>query len=84
MKINDDWEITSDAMNVVLSQRKTTEPKDGKPSREYWKVEGYFPDVQAALRALVKKEILGTGMTDLQTICERIDKVHEAIKGLAI
>ena len=82
MKIGDDWEITSDPMNVVLKQRRMTEPKDDSEGKEYWKVEGYFPDVQAALRALVRKEILGTGMTDLQTIVERIDKVHEAIKGL--
>lgn len=84
MKIGNDWEITSDPMNVVLKQRRMTEPKDDRPSVEYWKVEGYFPDVQAALRAMVKKEILGTGMTDMQTVCDKIDELHEAIKGIAI
>ena len=84
MRINDDWEITSDALNVVLSQRKMTEPKDGSEGKEYWKIEGYYPDVQGALRALVKKEVLGTGMTDLQTVCERIDALDEVIKGLVI
>jgi hypothetical protein len=84
MKINENWEITSDSMNVVLSQRKTTEPKDGKPSTEYWKVEGYYRDLHGALRALVRKEVLGTGMADMQTVCDKIDELHEAIKALGV
>lgn len=83
MRINDKWDIISDDMNVILRRKVVTKAKDDKPSTEYWNIEGYYVSPHSALRALVKKGILGTGMEDLQDICDKIDELHKMIDGLS-
>lgn len=82
MRINENWEITSDELNVILRQRKIAEEKNGKPSHEYWVVEGYYVSPKAALKDMVTKGIMGTGMGDMQTICDKIDELQVMIDNL--
>lgn len=82
MKINADWELISDELNVILRQRKMTEATDDKPSKEYWSTKGYYRTPKDALRGLVEADVLGTGMADLQTVCDRIDALEQMIEQL--
>jgi hypothetical protein len=84
MYINDDWRIVSDELNIILQQRKVSKPKEGKPAKEYWTNEGYYYSPHHALNALVDKQIMGTGFTDLKTVCDKIDELRNMIKELPI
>ncbi len=84
MRINDDWELISDPLNIILRQRKISKEEKDNPSHEYWKVEGYYSSPQAALEALTLKKIMGTGMDDLETICAAMHSLNDMIAGLEL
>ena len=84
MKINDKWELVSDELNTILRRKVITKATDDKPISEYWLTEGYYVSPQSALRALIKKGIMGTGMEDLQSVCDKIDELHKMIDALPI
>lgn len=83
MYINDNWRITSDELNVILQQRRVYD-KGKNAGEEYWSNEGYYSTPHGALKALVNKQALGTGLTDLQAVCDKIDELHRMIDGLNI
>jgi hypothetical protein len=84
MQINKDWKIESDEMNVILSQRKIRGEKSANPGEEYYEPQGYYPTIPAALRGLVKLEVQGTGLTDLKTVCDKLDKLEIMINNLEL
>ena len=77
MLIGKKWKVESDSLNVILSERITKRPK-GKAPYEGWGVRGYFSTVANALKFLIEHEVKGTGLTDLETVVNKIDE----LKGL--
>lgn len=84
MKINENYKIEAiDERNVVLIERKVPKTEPGKePKKPYWKVEGYYPSVNFALKGLVTKEINSTGLKSLKKINDKIKELHEMIDNL--
>ena len=83
MRINDKWQIISDELNVILQRKVVTKATEDKPSAEHWNTEGYYVSPKHALKALVQKGITGTGMEELQTICDKIDELYKMIDNLS-
>lgn len=83
MKINDDWQLVSEELNVTLQRRKVYE-KGSKIGQEYWSNIAYCHTPQDALKYLIKREIMGDGMEDLKTICDKIDHLYADIDRLKI
>lgn len=81
MKINENYKIeATDERNVVLMERKIPKTEPGKePKKPYWKVEGYYPSVNFALKGLVTKEINSTGLKSLKKINDKIKELHKMI-----
>ena len=83
MRINDDWQIISEELNVTLQQRKVYE-KGKNIGQEYWTNVAYCHTPQDALKYMVRREIMGDGMEDLQSICDKLDELYAVIDGLKI
>ncbi|AGK99033.1 hypothetical protein [Clostridium pasteurianum] len=84
MKINENYKIEAiDERNVCIMERKVPKAELGKePKKPYWKTEGYYPNIEFALKSLVTKEINGTGIKGLKTVTDKIKELHELIEGL--
>lgn len=80
MRINDKYEIVSDDLNIIL--RKRNKKEDGSYSN-FTNIL-YFTDFKAALQAMAKREILGTGFDDFTIVCEKVDELMELIKNLEV
>jgi len=78
MLIGRNWKIESDSMNVTLFKRGVSK----KSGKETWRGEGYFGTIKEALHELVNLEIRQTGLTDLKTINNKIEELHELIDSL--
>lgn len=78
MQINDLYKIESDDTNIILQRRKLKE--DGTYTG-YVNI-GYHSTIQQALRWLVKKDIQGSGMKDLEEINKKIEELNSTILGL--
>lgn len=79
MKLNDKYKIIATGeRNVTLQEKVVTEKEDGS-TKISWKVVGYYRDVNAVLKGIVRKEINGTGIKKFETICEKINELHEYI-----
>lgn len=80
MKINDRYEIISDDLNIILRKRNLKE--DGTYTN-FINI-GYYTDFKATLKAMAKREILGTGFDDFKTICDKIDELNKTIENLEV
>lgn len=74
MLINENYKIESDEMNVTLHYLP--------PGTKTWRPIAYFSTPQNALDYLVEKEIMGTGMADLKTVCQKINELQGLISKL--
>lgn len=90
MKINDKYEIVSDVLNVTLVEHFFTQPVEATESTPYvppkprTRTIGYFSSPKGALMHLLDREVMGSGMKDLQTVCDVLDKLKNDIKKLDI
>ncbi len=75
MKIGNNWQIISDDLNIVLSRRHKVE----KTGKEYWTPEGYYSSLASALKALVAREIRGTGLKDFETVVKKLAELEAKI-----
>jgi len=79
MKINENIKVEAvDDRNICILKRQIINEE------ENWKRLGYYSTPQGALKGLVNKEILGTGLKDFKTICNKIDELYEYIDSLDI
>ena len=78
MEIGKRYKIESDSMNITLYRINVTK----KTNKEYWVAEGYYNSVQNALKALVDKELAGTGLNDLKTVSRKQDELYKMIDTL--
>ena len=83
MQINENWRLVSEELNVTLQRRKVYE-KGKNQGQEYWTNVAYCHTPQDALKYLVNREVMGDGMEDLQTVCDKLDELYQMIDGLKI
>ena len=83
MKINEDFKLESDSMNITLFERVTAKAKPDKPSHDYWVTVGYFSCPENALKFLVDHKIRGDGFKDLQKITKRQQELYDMIQNLS-
>jgi hypothetical protein len=74
MIINENYKIESDTLNVTLFYRTT--------GKKNWLPIGYFSNPHNALDFMVKNEIMGDGLTDFETVCQKIDELTRLINSL--
>jgi len=74
MKINKDYRLESDELNVTLYKRGVYK-KGEHTGEEFWTAVGFWGTPEAALKGMVNLEIKGTGMTDLETVVNKINEL---------
>ena len=80
MKLNDNYRIISDDMNVILQKSYTK--KDGVT--EEWKSVKWYGSVKEALKGFTKLEVLSTGLDDLITVVAKLDEIETIINNLEV
>lgn len=79
MEISKDIKIEAvDSRNICILKRTNTE------GEETWKRLGYYSTPQGALRGLVNKEVIGTGLKDFEAVCSKIEEIYKYINSLDI
>lgn len=81
MMINENYKVESDDLNVIVSKRMIGKDREGN-ERITWKNIAFCPTVESALKYLAKKEVLGTGLKDLETVNQKIDDLYKYIENL--
>ena len=89
MLIGNKYKVESDKENVTIYKRKVIKGnRKGSPSNRvgesYWVALGYFTTVKGALGFIVEHEIKGSGLEDFETVVEKVQELHDLIKGLDI
>jgi len=76
LPLGDKYRFTSDSLGITLQEKRFV--KDKGP---VWFNVSYHPSLKMGLKWLVQKEINGTGLKDIQTISDRIEKLNEYINS---
>ena len=79
LKINRNYRIEADSLNVTLCQREISKNTRGE---ERWRRVAYFSTCESALKALVDMEIRGTGLEDLKQVATKIQELKTTIDNL--
>ena len=87
IEINESWAVDTDGdKNVILMKKvekrvRNKEKKTWENTGEYdWSVYGYYPTLKSLLKAVVRKEITGEGLKDIEGIQEKIEELEKVIK----
>ena len=87
IEINENWSVDTDGdKNVILMKKvekrvRDKEKKTWVNTGEYdWSVYGYYPNLESLLKAVVRKEITGEGLKDIESIQEKIEDLEKVIK----
>ena len=87
IEINDNWAVDTDGdKNVILMKKVEKRIRDKQKKTwvntgEYdWSVYGYYPNLESLLKAVVRKEITGEGLKDIEGIQEKIEELEKVIK----
>ena len=87
IEINERYRIGSDKdKNIILYEKVHKRERDEK--NKTWVeldettdvVRGYYPNLEVLLKSLVKKEIIGTGLKDIEIIQDKIEELQKIIK----
>ncbi|MFC0906342.1 hypothetical protein ACFHWD_16825 [Clostridium sp. MT-14] len=79
MQINKDIKVEAiDNRNICIFKKQCIE------GEEKWKRLGYYSTPQGALKGLVNREIIGTGLKDFESVCNKIDELYKYIDSLNI
>ena len=87
IEINERYRIGSDKdKNIILYEKVHKRERD--ENNKTWVeldettdvVRGYYPNLEVLLKSLVKKEIIGTGLKDIETIQDKIEELQKIIK----
>ncbi len=82
MKIDANWKIESDSLNVILFKKVKRTRKADKTEYEAWEIAGHYATPAGALHGMVDQRIRDTHLTDFITISGEIDKLHQVIENL--
>ena len=87
IEINDNWAVDTDGdKNVILMKKVEKRIRDKQKktwvnTREYdWSVYGYYPTLESLLKAVVRKEITGEGLKDIEGIQKKIEELEKVIE----
>ena len=87
IEINESWAVDTDGdKNVILMKKVEKRMRDKKKKTwintgEYdWSIYGYYPNLESLLKAVVRKEITGEGLKDIEGIQEKIEELEKLIK----
>ncbi|MFC1928646.1 hypothetical protein ACFLXK_03455 [Chloroflexota bacterium] len=75
MVIGQDWRVGADSLNIILYRRQV----NNKIGKEYWRAHSYYATVANALVGLVNQGVRDTELTDLKTVCDKIEQLHRDI-----
>ena len=78
MKINKNFKIESDSLNVVLYK------KISRKGEEYWSPISYHATVKEALNGLVDQGIRDTELRDFKEVCKKVDELKADIARIEI
>ena len=86
IEINENWSVDTDGdKNVILMKKvekrvRNKEKKTWENTGEYdWSVYGYYPNLESLLKAVVRKEITGEGLKDIESIQKKIEELEKVI-----
>lgn len=71
INLNDQYRITTDALNYVLEEKKIINKGD-KVGESYWTNVGYYPSLEGTVSAILKKGIQTTEVEGVQNIINEI------------
>ncbi len=78
MNVGRKYKIESDALNIMVSLKKTTK----KTKKEYWISIAYFSSVKNALKYMVDLEVNETGLKELKEVARKQEELYRLIEGL--
>ena len=87
IEINESWGVDTDGdKNVILMKKVEKRMRDKKKKTwvktgEYdWSVYGYYSSLESLLKTVVRKEITGEGLKDIEGIQKKIEGLEKVIK----
>ena len=83
MKINNNYEIESDELNVIVKE-KFIPQKGKKAGIPQWRPVSFHATVEQALNSIVDKEINGTGLEDFKTVVNKVKELRAFIKEVVV
>ena len=75
LTIGQDWRVGADTYNIILFRRQVNK----KTGKEYWRAHSFYATVTNALVGLVNQGVRDTELTDLKTVRDKIEQLHEDI-----
>ena len=79
--IIDKYAIETDALNVTVYERSEVKDKESKNfGKETKKAIGYFSTMHQAYKFIVDREVRVTGLTDLDTVMEKMNELFRYIE----
>ncbi|MFR4584687.1 hypothetical protein [Clostridium cadaveris] len=91
MRLNDKYKLESDELNVTLYEKSIMEKGKTKKKEdenieiekvEIWKPIAFYATLEQALNGIIKREINGTGLKDVQTIVKKINELKAFISDI--
>ena len=82
MKIDKNWQVVSDPLNIILQRRKVTKATEAKPKRAYWVNVAYYSSVGNALNGMVDFRIAETKLVDFKTVVAKQDELYKLIQSI--
>lgn len=76
--VGQNWKVSSDSMNVILSRRVRTES-----GKEEWETIGYYSTLGNALVGLVRQGLRDTEMASIEAVQDKIAELEHDILKLA-
>ena len=79
MKINNNYKIESDELNVIVKE-KFIPQKGKKAGIPQWRPVSFHATVEQALNSIVDKEINGTGLEDFKTVVNKVKELRALLR----
>lgn len=79
LQINLEYRVRTDEYNIFLEKRRISQ-KGKTAGQEAWDIVGYYPDIEWALREMLKCEILRSDLQGVQAVVNAVERATEDIK----
>jgi hypothetical protein len=70
-----DWQVGADNLNIILYRRQVNK----KTGKEYWRAHSYYATLANALAGLANQGIRDTELTELKTVCDKVEQLRRDI-----
>lgn len=78
IQLNAQYRLSSDPLNVV-SEEKTIAEKGMNAGQEVWKKQGYYPNLQSAVKGCLNRDIMARNLRGVTEVIDRLDELEEKI-----